>query len=495
MSEAITTPRFAVELRSHNSSAVVASATYDDPGQALQAYRDAAEAFRAAKMPAGSSLSLNDQKLELHGGAVSEGLGTVAHSWSKIEARERFDQLQPSKVDRPEQVALRDAFAGKAAEVARPEAMQIDPTDLQRVAAARDRDTAQARESLAPGSTKAEPEVSREARGGSMEGVERTNLKDAGARDVGTQAADPKGSPADAEERQDALRKRYLRTAEGYHDKQTMELVIHDKGNRLSSPREDLSTVDAMATAAADRGWVSVSVSGTDAFKREAWYQLAARGIEVTGYSPSPADKERLAEAQRSKGPESRPNNDNVIQDVQRRERERKDDSKEVPPVAKAAPEPALRSPIEEASKAVRLVASDLAVEGGSSTPREQLAVSAAANNAYNAAVNANERDVSRSRSVGKGAGVGAPVQATPARTAARPLSSEQHVMVAAVDRALRDGGMSAEQRARVSEVVRKNVSENNPQVQVPKVADRTAIPQPAAAPAPQKQAKRDFSR
>lgn len=492
MSEAAT-PRFAVELRSPNSSAVAASATYDDPGQALQAYRDAAEAFRAAKMPAGASLSLNDQKLELHGGAVSEGKGTVLHSWSKTEARERFDQLEPSKVDRPEQAALREAFAGKAAEVPKTEALQIDPADLQRVAAARDRDTAQARESLAPGSAKAE--ASREARGGSMEGVERTNFKDAGVKDAGTQPSGPKGSPVDAEERQDALRKRYLRTAEGYHDKQTMELVIHDKGNRLSSPREDLSTVDAMATAAADRGWVSVNVTGTDNFKREAWYQLSVRGIEVTGYSPSPVDKERLAEVQRSKEPESRPYTDNVIQDVQRRERERKGADKEAAPAAKAAPDPSLRSPTEEAAKAVRLVASDLAVEGGTSTPREQLAVSAAANNAYDTAVNANARDISRVRAVDKETGVSAPVPASPARAAARPLSSGQEVMVAAVDRALREGGMSAEQRARVQDVVKQNVAEKNPTVQVPKVADRAAIPQPAASPAPQKQAKRDLSR
>ena len=118
MSEAITTPRFAVELRSHSSSAVVASATYDDPEQALQAYCDAAEVFRAAKMPAGSSLSLNDQQLELHGGAVSEGFGVVRHNWSKDGARERFNQAKPSKAARPEQAALRGAFVGKVADEA-----------------------------------------------------------------------------------------------------------------------------------------------------------------------------------------------------------------------------------------------------------------------------------------------------------------------------------------------------------------------------------------
>lgn len=489
MSEATTAPRFTVELRSNSSSAVVASAAYDEPSQALQAYRDASEAFRAAKMPAGSSLSLSDQKLELHGGAVSEGLGVIRHSWSKDAAREQFDQLTPSKEERPEQAALRAAFAGKAAETAKPETMQIDPADLQRVAAARERDSAQARDTLGD-------KTAGEQRGGTIEGVERAAQRDAPGQDP----AGKRSSPAENEEREDSLRKRYLKTAEGYHDKQTLELVIQDKGSRLTATREDTATVDAIATAAIDRGWVSVGVSGTENFKREAWYQLSVRGVEVTGYSPTAADKERLNDGLRAIDGGQKPYTDNVIREVERREREQakgaaKEESKERSGAAKSAAEPPMRSPVEEASKAVRLVASDMAVEGGPSTPREQLAVSAAANQAYGAAVAANERDAKTARAADKTTGVSAPVPAAPVRAAQPRLSSEQQVMVAAVDRALRDGGMSQEQRDRVNAVVRQNLAEKNPSVQVPKVADRAAIPQPAAAPAPQKQPRRELSR
>lgn len=432
MSDQAVTPRFAIEYRAGASSSVVSSATYNEPGEALQAYRDATEAFRAAKLPAGASLSLNDQKLEFHAGAVSEGLGVVRHSWLKEPARERFDALQVSAQERPEQAALRAAFAGVARDAER---------------------------SGAPG--------------GTIEFTERIASKDPGRTDANS---DRVGGPED-EARTDSLRKRYLRTPDGYHDKQTMELVIADKGSKLVTQREDTATVDAMAIAASDRGWSAVTLSGTEAFRREAWYQLSARGIEVTGYSPTQADKARLAEVQRAQDQE------------QRQGQERKE---KVAPV-KAAAEPSVRSPVEEASKAVRQMAPDIAIEG-STTPREQLAVSAAANQAYGATVAANDKARSQAQEAGQGRGVTAPARAAPVRPVERPLTSDQQVMVAAVDRALRDGGLSAEQRERVREVATK-VAVQNPEVKAPKVADRTAIPQPVASPAPQKQAKRDLSR
>lgn len=449
MSEQAVTPRFTIEYRAAASGAVISSASYNEPDEALQAYKDAAEAFRATKPPPGASLSLSDQKLELHAGAVSEGLGVVRHSWFKEQARERFDALQTTAQDRPEQVALRAAFAGAARETDR---------------------------TSTPGSA-----------GGTIEFTERIASKDAGRPEADRDRAG--GSEEDA--RIDSLRKRYLRTPDGYHDKQTMELVIADKGGKLVTQREDTATVDAMAIAASDRGWSAVTLSGTEAFRREAWYQLSARGIEVAGYSPTQADKARLAEVRRAQDQESKPYTDSVLRDVQRREQERRDKAAPV----NAAADPSGPSPVEEASKAVRQMAPDISIEG-STTPREQLAVSAAANQAYGAAVADNEKDRTKARDAGKGrvAEVASPSRVAPARPVERQLSTDQQVMVAAVDRALRDGGLSAEQRERVREVATK-VAAQHPETKAPKVADRSAIPQPVASPAPAKQARRDLSR
>lgn len=445
MSETQTTPRFSLDFKRQGSSEVAASASFDDPEKALQAYRQASEEFRASKQPAGASLSLNDQKLELHGGAVSEGLGVIRHGWLKDAARERFEQLTPSKEDRPELAALQAAFAGQREAVAAPGAGAAKAEPLR----------------TEPGKTG--PAL--EPLGGTIAAVERVASKGQGADARKTAEA------VDGPEKEDALRKRYLRTDQGYHDKQTMELVIVDKGNKLSTQREDLPTIDALATAAADRGWTTVAVSGTEAFKREAWYQMAARGIEVTGYSPTAADKARLAETGREQ-----------VTQTPAAAREKAQE--------KPAPS-AARSPTKEAAEAVRQLAPDIGIESPA-TPREALAVNAAANAAHGAAVAANER--SREGVKGPNADLAKPPQRV--QELGQPkLSGEQQVMVNAVNRVLREGGLSAEQRERVHQVMNKNVSEKNPTVKLPKVADRSAIPQPVASNGPKQHAKRDLSR
>lgn len=227
-----------------------------------------------------------------------------------------------------------------------------------------------------------------------------------------------------------------------------------------------MPTIDALATAAADRGWTSVAVSGTEAFKREAWYQMAARGIEVTGYSPTAADKARLTEVGREQGAQA--------------PAAAKDKAQE-----KTAPSTA-RSPTKEAAEAVRQLAPDIAIESPA-TPREGLAVNAAANAAHGAAVAANER--AREGVKGPGADLAKPPQK--AQELSHPkLSGDQQVMVNAVDRVLREGGLSVEQRERVREVAAK-VALKNPEAKPPKVADRAAIPQPVATAGPKQQLRR----
>ena len=108
-------PRFTLEYRLPTSSAVLAKAGYNDPEKALQAYQDASESFRASNQPPGATLSLTDEKMEFHGGAVAEGRGSVIHGWFKEVARERFAELKPSQEARPELEPMRAAFAEKRA--------------------------------------------------------------------------------------------------------------------------------------------------------------------------------------------------------------------------------------------------------------------------------------------------------------------------------------------------------------------------------------------
>lgn len=112
----------------------------------------------------------------------------------------------------------------------------------------------------------------------------------ADAREV----ADKKEKVGAGVEDEDPLKKRFLRTDQGYLDKSTHVLAIEDKGTKLRTDREDSYVVESMAAAAKSRGWLEVTVSGTAAFRREAWFQLTLKDLAVHGYSPSRDDFQRL---------------------------------------------------------------------------------------------------------------------------------------------------------------------------------------------------------
>ncbi|HMP09506.1 LPD7 domain-containing protein [Hydrogenophaga sp.] len=451
-------PRFTLEYRLPTGSGVLAKVGYNDPEKALQAYRDASESFRASNQPPGATLSLTDEKMELHGGAVAEGRGSILHGWFKESARERFAGLKPSQEARPELEPMRAALAEKRA---------VDQV-------------------------RSWPE---RTGGGAMQGLERKTVGDRGAR-IGRSAAG-----VEKPENKDALRKRYLITTRGYHDKQTTELVIQVKGDKLETQREDTATIDALATAAADRGWTTVKLSGTDAFRREAWYQLAARGIESHGYQPTPADKARLADVEQARVQGlNGPAGVGVAAATGVTNAREADASKHLA-AYKASPVSAVSrtaqavtstalSPEQEAADAVRRAAPEIAPNGPEMS-RDGLTLSAAANAAHGAAVAANERNA---RAASHFVGNGVLLQTAPAASGPKAeLTGDRKVMVEAVVRVAREGGLNGDKLDRVRDAATK-VAASAYRVKAPQVADRSAIPQPTS-PGPKPGAYRDLSR
>ncbi|ONF49437.1 hypothetical protein RSM1_09185 [Methylobacterium radiotolerans] len=69
--------------------------------------------------------------------------------------------------------------------------------------------------------------------------------------------------------------------------------------------REDLNTIRAMVDIAAARGWDTVHLTGTKDFKREAWIEAAARGIEAKGYRPSDPDRQEADRRRAERGLEN----------------------------------------------------------------------------------------------------------------------------------------------------------------------------------------------
>jgi hypothetical protein len=93
-----------------------------------------------------------------------------------------------------------------------------------------------------------------------------------------------------------------------FEDYQRRNLAMRATDISISSKREDLNTIRAMIEIAEARGWHSVEIRGSAEFKREAWIEASARGLEGRGFSPSDADRQEAdrRRAERGQGNEVR---------------------------------------------------------------------------------------------------------------------------------------------------------------------------------------------
>ncbi|SRR5579859_545357 len=92
---------------------------------------------------------------------------------------------------------------------------------------------------------------------------------------------------------------KYLVKGDSYHfDDQTVAFV--DKGTALTVQTHNKAIIQDLVAIAKARDWRAVTVSGTQAFRREAWKAAASAGLTVRGYTPS--EIERVAvERERSR--------------------------------------------------------------------------------------------------------------------------------------------------------------------------------------------------
>ena len=81
-----------------------------------------------------------------------------------------------------------------------------------------------------------------------------------------------------------------------FDDYQRTSLAMRATDTSISSKREDLDTIRAMFDLAQARGWRTVEVRGSASFKREAWIEATARGLETRGFTASEPERQ---EAQR----------------------------------------------------------------------------------------------------------------------------------------------------------------------------------------------------
>jgi len=85
---------------------------------------------------------------------------------------------------------------------------------------------------------------------------------------------------------------KYLVKGNTYHfDDQTVAFI--DRGTQLTAQTHNKAIIQDLVAIAQARDWQHVTVSGTQAFRREAWKAASSAGLKVSGYTPS--EIERLA--------------------------------------------------------------------------------------------------------------------------------------------------------------------------------------------------------
>ena len=95
----------------------------------------------------------------------------------------------------------------------------------------------------------------------------------------------------------EAVTLRYLRLGERYFNADHT-LVFIDTGTRLKVRTDDPEVFPSLVAIMQARGWGSVRLTGTQAFRQGVWREATRQGIDVQGYDPS--ELERL-QAQRAR--------------------------------------------------------------------------------------------------------------------------------------------------------------------------------------------------
>ena len=94
-----------------------------------------------------------------------------------------------------------------------------------------------------------------------------------------------------------------------YKDLEGKQLAFRADSKAVTTKQEDRATISHMLDVAQSRGWTSLHVRGTAAFKQEAWIEAQARGLAVKGHEPTADDRRNLAarRAARSQKAEAEP--------------------------------------------------------------------------------------------------------------------------------------------------------------------------------------------
>lgn len=102
------------------------------------------------------------------------------------------------------------------------------------------------------------------------------------------------------------IRQRFVQVGHRYHFPDGTR-AFTDHGKRLTSPSENTEVIKSLVMIAQARGWSDIAVSGTDRFKKEAWFAARLVGLDVRGYSPTEFEQSRLVRSLARSQPPNQP--------------------------------------------------------------------------------------------------------------------------------------------------------------------------------------------
>jgi hypothetical protein len=91
----------------------------------------------------------------------------------------------------------------------------------------------------------------------------------------------------------ESVSKRFLKVDSDYFFPDRSPAFV-DCGAKLATRGEHPEVVRALVEIAKERGWDSVTVKGSEAFRRAAWVEAAKNGMQISGYKPTELDLAQL---------------------------------------------------------------------------------------------------------------------------------------------------------------------------------------------------------
>jgi hypothetical protein len=94
----------------------------------------------------------------------------------------------------------------------------------------------------------------------------------------------------------DEIRERFIGIGSKYYFPDGAAAFI-DHGAKLTTRSENTEVIRSLIAIAQAREWGDIKVTGTERFRKEAWFAARLIGLEVRGYKPTAFEEERMARA------------------------------------------------------------------------------------------------------------------------------------------------------------------------------------------------------